>query len=88
MKPARLQVHAESTKFGKKTNWTPWYNDYQISSYDMDYVPWGSAPDTEFEKQDDNLEFLLVNSYGQVSIIWENLLHTAKVRHPAALISG
>ena len=24
----------------------------------MDYVPWGNAPDTEFEKQDDN-EFLL-----------------------------
>ena len=45
-------------KFPVKDNWTPWYNDYQISSYDMDYVPWGSAPDTEFEKQDDN-EFLL-----------------------------
>ena len=24
----------------------------------MDYVPWGNAPDTEFEKQDDN-EYLL-----------------------------
>ena len=45
-------------KFPVKDNWTPWYNDYQVSSYDMDYVPWGSAPDTEFEKQDDN-EFLL-----------------------------
>ena len=45
-------------KFPVKDNWTPWYNDYQISSYDMDYVPWGNAPDTEFEKQDDN-EFLL-----------------------------
>ncbi len=45
-------------KFPIGDNWTPWYNDYQVSSYDMDYVPWGSAPDTEFEKQDDN-EFLL-----------------------------
>ncbi|WP_320970196.1 beta-galactosidase GalB [Bacteroides nordii] len=45
-------------KFPVKDNWEPWYNDYQISSYDMDYVPWGSAPDTEFSQQDDN-EFLL-----------------------------
>ncbi|MBQ8424339.1 MAG: DUF4982 domain-containing protein [Coprobacter sp.] len=45
-------------KFPVCDNWTPWYNDYQVSSYDMEYVPWGSAPDTEFEKQDDN-EFLL-----------------------------
>ncbi len=35
-------------KFPMKDNWTPWYHDYQVSSYDMDYVPWGSAPDTEF----------------------------------------
>ncbi len=45
-------------KFPIRDNWEPWYSDYQLSSYDMDYVPWGSAPDTEFEKQDDN-EFLL-----------------------------
>lgn len=45
-------------KFPAKDNWEPWYNDYQVSSYDMDYVPWGSAPDTEFSRQDDN-EFLL-----------------------------
>ncbi len=45
-------------KFPIKDNSSPWYQDYQVSSYDMDYVPWGSAPDTEFEKQDDN-DFLL-----------------------------
>ena len=45
-------------KFPVRDNWEPWYNDYQVSSYDMDYVPWGSAPDTEFAQQDDN-DFLL-----------------------------
>ena len=45
-------------KFPMKDNWTPWYHDYQVSGYDMDYVPWGSAPDTEFAQQDDH-EFLL-----------------------------
>lgn len=45
-------------KFPVKDNWEPWYNDYQVSSYDMDYVPWGSAPDTELAQQDDH-EFLL-----------------------------
>lgn len=45
-------------KFPVRDNWEPWYNDYQVSSYDMDYVPWGSAPDTEFAQQDDH-EYLL-----------------------------
>lgn len=45
-------------KFPVKDNWEPWYNDYQLSSYDMDYVPWGSAPDTEFAQQDDH-DYLL-----------------------------
>lgn len=45
-------------KFPVRDNWEPWYNDYQISSYDMDYVPWGSAPDTEFAQQDDH-DYLL-----------------------------
>lgn len=45
-------------KFPVRDNWEPWYNDYQTSSYDMDYVSWGSAPDTEFAQQDDH-EFLL-----------------------------
>lgn len=31
-----------------------WYPDYQISSYGMDYVPWGCVPDTEFAAQEDN----------------------------------
>jgi beta-galactosidase len=35
----------------------PWYNDYQVSSYDMECPPWATTPDTEFEKQDD-LEFI------------------------------
>ncbi len=32
-----------------------WYSDYQISSYGMDYVPWGCVPDTEFAAQEDNV---------------------------------
>lgn len=35
----------------------PWYNDYQVSSYDMECPPWATTPDTEFEFQDD-LEFI------------------------------
>ena len=31
----------------------PWYDDYQVSSYDMECPPWATTPDTEFEKQDD-----------------------------------
>lgn len=45
-------------KFPPRDNWEPWHPDYQLSSYDMEYVPWGSAPDTEFAQQDDNA-FLL-----------------------------
>ena len=45
-------------KFPLKDNWNPWYDDYQVSSYDMDYVPWGSVPDTELAQQEDH-EFLL-----------------------------
>jgi beta-galactosidase len=37
---------------------SPWYNDYHVSSYDMEYPRWASTPDTEFEMQDDN-EFVL-----------------------------
>jgi beta-galactosidase len=35
-----------------------WHNDYQVSSYDMEYPSWASTPDTEFVAQDDN-EFVL-----------------------------
>jgi len=40
-------------KFPAKENKGPWYQDYQVSSYDMEYPPWASTPDTEFEMQDD-----------------------------------
>lgn len=29
------------------------YEDYHVSSYDMEYPRWASTPDTEFEQQDD-----------------------------------
>lgn len=45
-------------KFPVKEVKGPWYNDYHVSSYDMEYPPWASTPDTEFEMQDDN-EFVL-----------------------------
>lgn len=35
-----------------------WHEDYQVSSYDMEYPGWATTPDTEFEAQDDN-EFVL-----------------------------
>lgn len=35
-----------------------WYNDYQVSSYDMEFPSWASTPDTEFQAQDDN-DFIL-----------------------------
>jgi beta-galactosidase len=41
-------------KFPVKENKNPWYEDYQTSSYDLEYPPWASTPDTEFEKQDEN----------------------------------
>lgn len=30
-----------------------YYEDYHVSSYDMEYPNWASTPDTEFEQQDD-----------------------------------
>lgn len=30
----------------------PWYNDYQVSSYDLEYPNWGTTPDAEFYAQD------------------------------------
>lgn len=35
-----------------------WHQDYQVSSYDMEYPYWASTPDTEFVGQDDN-EFIM-----------------------------
>lgn len=35
-----------------------WHEDYQVSSYDMEYPGWATTPDTEFQAQDDN-EFVL-----------------------------
>lgn len=40
-------------KFPARENKGPWYQDYQLSSYDMEYPNWASTPDTEFEMQDD-----------------------------------
>jgi beta-galactosidase len=37
---------------------SPWYQDYHVSSYDLEYPGWASTPDTEFEMQDD-CEFIL-----------------------------
>lgn len=35
-----------------------YYDDYTVSSYDMDYVPWGTTPDMEFaHQQDDDFVF-------------------------------
>jgi len=31
-----------------------WHKDYQVSSYDLEYPPWATTPDTEFQAQDDN----------------------------------
>lgn len=41
-------------KFPVKTTKNPWYNDYQVSSYDTECPPWATIPDTEFAAQDDN----------------------------------
>jgi len=35
-----------------------WHEDYQVSSYDMEYPSWATTPDTEFEAQDNN-EFVM-----------------------------
>jgi beta-galactosidase len=45
-------------KFPVKENKGAWYNDYQVSSYDLEYPSWATTPDTEFEMQDAN-EFIL-----------------------------
>ena len=45
-------------KFPVKEVKSPWYTDYHVSSYDMEYPRWASTPDTEFEMQDDN-DFVL-----------------------------
>jgi beta-galactosidase len=45
-------------KFPVKEIKKPYYNDYQVSSYDLEYPGWATTPDTEFEMQDDN-DFVL-----------------------------
>jgi len=40
-------------KFPVKETKSPWYDDYQVSSYDLEYPVWANTPETEFEKQDD-----------------------------------
>lgn len=40
-------------KFPVKENKGAWYQDYQVTSYDLEYPNWASTPDTEFEMQDD-----------------------------------
>jgi beta-galactosidase len=45
-------------KFPVREVRSPWYNDYQLSGYDMEYPSWATTPDTEFEMQDDH-EFVL-----------------------------
>ncbi|MDP4238119.1 MAG: beta-galactosidase GalB [Bacteroidota bacterium] len=45
-------------KFPAKVTKSPWYDDYQTSSYDLEFPGWASIPDTEFEKQDE-CDFIL-----------------------------
>lgn len=45
-------------KFPVKEKRGACYEDYQVSSYDMEYPSWASTPDTEFEQQDD-CEFIM-----------------------------
>lgn len=40
-------------KFPAEPFQNAWYPDYKVSSYDLDYVRWGTIPDTEFAAQDD-----------------------------------
>lgn len=40
-------------KFPAKEYRSAYYEDYQVSSYDLEYPAWASTPDTEFEQQDD-----------------------------------
>ncbi|OJX59514.1 MAG: beta-galactosidase [Dysgonomonas sp. 37-18] len=41
-------------KFPVEERTYDWYEDYQISSYDLDRVSWGAIPDVEFAAQEDN----------------------------------
>ena len=45
-------------KFPVREFRSPWYNDYHVSSYDMEFPAWATTPDTEFEAQDDH-DFVL-----------------------------
>lgn len=45
-------------KFPTTENSKDLYDDYQMSSYDLDRVSWGSLPDVEFAAQEDN-DFVL-----------------------------
>lgn len=40
-------------KFPVIENKKAYYEDYHVSSYDLECPPWASTPDTEFEQQDD-----------------------------------
>lgn len=40
-------------KFPAKEVIDPWYQDYQVSSYDLEHPAWATSPETEFEMQDD-----------------------------------
>ena len=39
-------------KFPAQENKGAWYDDYHVSSYDLEYPHWASTPDTEFAMQD------------------------------------
>ena len=41
-------------KFPVVESANPMWNDYQVSSYDMERPRWGTTPDTEFEAQEEN----------------------------------
>ena len=41
-------------KFPAKVLKNPWYDDYQVSSYDLEYPSWAYTPDLEFAAQHDN----------------------------------
>lgn len=45
-------------KFPVKEKRGAYYEDYQVSSYDLEYPSWASTPDTEFQQQDD-CEFIM-----------------------------
>lgn len=40
-------------KFPVEERRSAYYEDYHVSSYDLEYPAWASTPDTEFEQQDD-----------------------------------